>query len=279
MKAAWWDLTVPVDASASSRRGVDCAIDLGLRGATLHFCSVVDATSACLDGATGALIDPAPLIRIMNEDAQATCDRAVNAARSNGIAADGKVVFGAIIPAISRFARERASNALVIGTHARTGASRTFLGSIAESLMQTAEVPVVVADTDDLEEDGPIMVAVDGTPAARAALHVALDLARAQKRTLSIINVVKHGRKHWLAAEPVLSEAADAARAANIAFELITMAGPPADSIIASARQEHSPMIVIGTSGRSDLARLVLGSVAASVVERAHVPVTVVRGR
>jgi nucleotide-binding universal stress UspA family protein len=36
-------------------------------------------------------------------------------------------------------------------------------------------------------------------------------------------------------------------------------------------------MIVIGTSGRSDIARALVGSVAAAVVERAHVPVTVVR--
>ena len=36
-------------------------------------------------------------------------------------------------------------------------------------------------------------------------------------------------------------------------------------------------MIVIGTNGRSDLARMFLGSVAAAVIERAHVPVTVVQ--
>jgi nucleotide-binding universal stress UspA family protein len=277
VNAALWNLTVPVDASAASRRGVDYAIELGRKGATLHFCSVVDATQACLGGAVGAPIDPEPIVQAMNEDARRACDDALAAARGSGLTSHATVIFGAVVPEIGRFVREQASDAIVIGTHARRGAVRALLGSVAESLMQTIAVPVVVTHADDVPEDGPIVVAVDGTPAAMAALDVAIDLARARQRSLSIVHAVNGGPETERVDRPVLSAAGGIARSAGIAFERATLEGSAADAIIAYAQRQHSPMIVIGTSGRSDLARLLLGSEAAAVVERAHVPVTVVR--
>jgi nucleotide-binding universal stress UspA family protein len=277
MNAVHWDITVPVDASESSRRGVDFALDLGNQGATLHFCSVVDATSAYLGGATGAPIDPAPILAAMQVDAQRTCDRAVAAAQERGVTADGKVIFGAVVPAIERYAGQVHSNALVIGTHARTGAVRAVLGSVAESLMQSSSVPLVITHVDDVAGDGPVTVAIEAMPADRSAVLMAIDLARSRERSLSILTVSPGGRRRWAAAAVVLSDAADLARAAGIEFDLVTLTGHVADTIVASAQRRRSPMIVVGTSGRSDLARFVFGSVAAGVVERARMPVVVVR--
>jgi nucleotide-binding universal stress UspA family protein len=276
MDAAMREVTVPVDSSASSRRGVAYALELGRKGAILHFCSVVDATAAYLGGAVGAPIDAAPIIQAMALDAQETCDDAVGAARSAGIAADGKVIYGSVVQAIGRYAREQNSSALVIGTHARSGAPRAILGSIAESLMQASTVPIVVTHADDAVGSGPITVAIDGTPASDGALQIAIGLARDQKRSLSILTVVAGGRRSWFDAQAILSDAGDLARLAGIGFETVTVEGHVPDTIIASAQRADSPMIVIGTNGRSDLARMLLGSVAAAVVERAHVPVTVV---
>ena len=47
------------------------------------------------------------------------------------------------------------------------------------------------------------MVAVEGSPAAIAALHAAIDVARAQNQSLVIANVVERGRTGWAAAEPI----------------------------------------------------------------------------
>ena len=218
-------VTVPIDSSASSRSGFEFALELGRKGTILHFCSVVDATNACLGGAVGAPIDAGPIIQEMTLDAQQTCDNAVEAARKAGVEADGKVIFGSVVQAIARYAREKNNSALVIGTHARTGVPRAILGSIAEGLMQTSCVPVVVTHTDDAAGNGPITVAVDGTPAAAAALEIAIDLARDQHRCLSILNVVAEGREGWLAAEPILDDAGDVARSADIDFELVTLEG------------------------------------------------------
>ena len=156
-------------------------------------------------------------------------------------------------PAIRRFAEERTSNALVVGTHARSGMAGAFIGSTAERLMQISGVPVIATHADDTAETGPIAVAHDGKHAANAALRVAIDMARSQRRGLAIINIVQGGRESRLASQPT------------------------ADAIVEAAERQHSPMIVVGTRGRTDLVRMLLGSVSAAVVEKAHVPVTVVR--
>jgi nucleotide-binding universal stress UspA family protein len=49
------------------------------------------------------------------------------------------------------------------------------------------------------------------------------------------------------------------------------------DAIAQLAQREHADLIAMATHGRSGLPRLVLGSVAREVVQRAHVPVLLVR--
>ena len=70
MNPAMREVTVPIDSSASSRSGFEFALELGRKGTILHFCSVVDATNACLGGAVGAPIDAGPIIQEMTLDAQ-----------------------------------------------------------------------------------------------------------------------------------------------------------------------------------------------------------------
>ena len=53
--------------------------------------------------------------------------------------------------------------------------------------------------------------------------------------------------------------------------------GKPARTIIEFATEHDVDQIVMGSHGRSGISRLLLGSVAESVVRRAPVPVTVVR--
>jgi nucleotide-binding universal stress UspA family protein len=282
MSIAFEDLTVPVDHSATSFRGVDAAIDLARDGTRLHFCSVVNAADVVYGGSMGTPIDPQPIIEALESDAEERCDEAIARAAKRGIRADGKVLFGAVVPAIRAYAVARHSNAIVIGTHGRTGVARVFFGSVAESLMQTSEFPVVVAHADDVvTNDGPIAVAIDGSPASRVALQAAIDLAHAQRRRLAIINVVEADHQHaeWNDAATLLSDAADIVRALDVAFDLTTAHGPVAETIVGAAQRLRCPLIVVGTRGHGGVARVLLGSVAAAVVEHAHVPVMVVRER
>lgn len=57
----------------------------------------------------------------------------------------------------------------------------------------------------------------------------------------------------------------------------VVATGVPADEIVRAAEQAKSDLLVLGTHGRTGVARLVLGSVAARVVATATCPVLTVR--
>jgi nucleotide-binding universal stress UspA family protein len=69
----------------------------------------------------------------------------------------------------------------------------------------------------------------------------------------------------------------DPAAAALESVETLLVSGLPARRIIEIAMREEAALIVMGTHGRSGLSRLASGSVAADVVKRSPVPVTVVK--
>jgi universal stress protein A len=64
-------------------------------------------------------------------------------ARRAGVRAAGLVVAGNPYEAIVRVARSKRADVLVLGTHARTGLSRFFLGSVAARVLATAPCPVL----------------------------------------------------------------------------------------------------------------------------------------
>jgi universal stress protein A len=53
--------------------------------------------------------------------------------------------------------------------------------------------------------------------------------------------------------------------------------GEPAREVVQFAEREHVDLIVLGTHGRTGLARVLMGSVAENVVRRAPCPVLVVK--
>jgi nucleotide-binding universal stress UspA family protein len=64
---------------------------------------------------------------------------------------------------------------------------------------------------------------------------------------------------------------------ARIAVERHLVEGDPATEIVRLARETHCDLIVLGTHGRTGLARLLMGSVAELVVRRAPCPVLTIK--
>ncbi len=135
-----------------------------------------------------------------------------------------------------------------------------------------------------------IVCGVDFSPASRKALRVAIDLARAHRSRLTVV----------FADDPVLVAAARAARdprgtrtRATAALERfiartarrrltahrlhgVVTEGTPADELTKAARRERADVIVVGTRGAGNVARMLLGSTAHRVLQSARVPVLAV---
>ncbi|MDR9381337.1 MAG: universal stress protein [Natronomonas sp.] len=77
-------------------------------------------------------------------------------------------------------------------------------------------------------------------------------------------------------AEKLLENAAAAIETeADVETEVVV--GPPANAIVEYIETEDIDAVVIGSHGRDGFSRILLGSVAETVVRRSPVPVTVVR--
>jgi nucleotide-binding universal stress UspA family protein len=62
-------------------------------------------------------------------------------------------------------------------------------------------------------------------------------------------------------------------RTQHVRVESLVMEGDPVDMILRAAEETHCGVIVMGTHGRTALTRLLMGSVAESVIRKAPCPV------
>jgi nucleotide-binding universal stress UspA family protein len=139
-----------------------------------------------------------------------------------------------------------------------------------------------------------ILHASDSSAASRRAFDTALDLARATGASLLLVHVLPHRPDVSLALRTYdeivralrargteeLDRLVARAEAAGVSAEAIVVdTGAPAAQIVRVAASRDADVIVMGTRGRTGLARAVLGSVASRVVATAPCPVLTVRGR
>lgn len=230
MQAAFRHVTVPVDGSAPSARSVEFAIELARGGGRVTFCNVVDAALAYLPAAEGAAIDPSPILVALEAEARTLCDQAAQRAHDAGVDADAVVCTGARVPAIKDLVRANGSDAIVIGTHGRRGLARTVLGSVTEGVLRCSDVPVVTVHGDDTLHSGPVLVAIDRSVAARAALDTAIALARESGARLDILHVVDDAdlarMGDYLGYDPAIASERHARRASCSTMRSTPHAGP-----------------------------------------------------
>lgn len=275
MDASSDTIIVAIDESAAAQRAVEVALDLADEGTTLDFVHAVDTMNVCLPVAEGALIDPAPLLKTLQDDANKLCESALEQARERGITARPHVIDGPPAAAIRRFAADQSARMIVIGTHARVGMARLVSGSVAETVFRLSEIPVLVVHADDARRSGPIGVAVDDSDPAQAAFALALRIAHNTAQRLELIHV-KASLEHY-ESPPFLNHFAAQARTAGVSFGTTVCGGNVADEIVRVVEELDCSAIIMGTNGRNSLQRLVHSSIANAVVEAARVPVTVVR--
>lgn len=289
--AAFEHITVPVDGSSTSERGVKFALEMAGSNTTITFCSVVDLGATYAIGDNG--VDPQPLIDEMKDGAHHFCAAAERQAAAAAVRADSVVLEGNPEQSILHLIRENGTDAIVIGTHGRTGLARAAQGSLAEALLRSSGVPVIAVHENDVPRTGPIAVALDDSPAAAVALGTAIRLARAGGGELLLVHVfgnadVKHAggtgidhesreQKARLVAAAMLEDAEARVNGAGVHCHAVMVEGPAAAALLEVLEARECAAVVVGTHGRSDFSRLFLGSVSTALVERARVPVIVAK--
>ena len=135
-----------------------------------------------------------------------------------------------------------------------------------------------------------VLVAVDGSEQSTEALeHAINEHPEADLIAIHVIDILAgmYG-EHYVdyqeirtgqeqRAEGVLNTAEEIAAEHDRELTPETIVGKPATAIVDAAEEQDVDQIVIGSRGRSGVSRVLLGSVAETVVRRSPVPVTVVR--
>jgi nucleotide-binding universal stress UspA family protein len=179
---------------------------------------------------------------------------------------------------IARLAERRSPAAVVAGSRG-LGGVRAVLGSFSDAVVHFSPAPVLVVPH-PLSEDGgralaqgPVVVGDDGSQGARAALSAAPALLPG--RELVVATAGDEGP-----AAPGDLPDTGAATARRVRLSVAPTVGRRAravgQALAECAAAEGAAAIVVGSRGRSAQAEVLLGSVAMTVLHRAHRPVLVV---
>lgn len=142
-------------------------------------------------------------------------------------------------------------------------------------------------------KDLGVLVGVDGSPAAKAAVVWAARDAELRNLPLTIVHVVNTDvatwppmpfPEKWAVSQQddgrrVLAEAVKIAEEAALSDHKLSVSSKLVHSTPVSAMiemSEQAEILVVGSAGRGAVARLLLGSVSASVVRHADCPVAII---
>ncbi len=288
---------VATDLSLGSDAAVRRAAAIGReRGAELAVCHVVpNALRASVLFPQLNLPEPTSAEALTSPAAAAVAEQV---SRVTGLEPSSYEILVAEGPPDARVvaaAEDWGADLVVVGASGRSAPERLLLGSVAERVVRHASVPVLVvrpgggrgvlAATDLSDPSLPALsagAAEAGEAGGRLlALH-ALELSPG----LFVETTAAFGggplppptelveRMRALALDS-LASAVGLAGAPDA--EVVVVDGPAAAAVLAMATARDVDLVVIGTTGKTGLARLLLGSVAEAVVRSAPCSVLVVR--
>lgn len=239
------------------------------------------------------------LQRRLTADALAYLEPVAAQLRGQGIATQVVAPAELAEDAILVEADARHADLIVMTTHGRSGLGRWLYGSVAESVLMRSPIPVLLvratADLTPAVAWAPqrILVPLDGSFFAEAALPPAVELARALKAPLVLLRVVPGNaprRLEWAArdefapeppasrgghATSYLAAQAKALRQGGLTVDTVQRVGSPADAILEEA--DSTSLMVMSTHGRSGLQRLLAGSTALTVLRQSVSPILLIR--
>jgi nucleotide-binding universal stress UspA family protein len=139
VSAVFKKMVVGVDFSEHSDRAVKAALQLARSvGGSVVMVGVIPSRTEIVPSGTSE-------DQVTGSIEHRLRDRAAELAKSSGVAVDyGVEVSEDPAEALTRFVATWGGDVLVVGTSARTGLNRVLVGSIAERVLRSSTVPVLV---------------------------------------------------------------------------------------------------------------------------------------
>jgi nucleotide-binding universal stress UspA family protein len=292
-----------LDGSPFAEQALGCAMMLAraLPAELVLFraVSIPPDTREILDSAG---LKEAALIERLETEASDYLRKVADQLQGAGLSVCQIIRHGPAAEAIVDYAEQKDIQHIVMATHGHTGIGHWTHGSVAERVLQSASVPVLLVraqegELDVLGEPMPcqrILVPLDGSAVAEQVLPSATSIARALGAEIVLFQVPIVYVSGSLIGEwylPFQGVIATAERDAQTYLDHVArrlkeqganvstaiQIGSVADSIIRYAEANRIDLIAMCTHGRTGRGRWTLGSVADRVLRGSSMPILLVR--
>lgn len=298
-------ILVPLDGSALAEQALSCAVMLaGGLPAELVFFRAVSVPSEVKEVLDRVDLPADARAAPLAADAHEYLKQVAHPLQQTGLSISTIVRCGPAADAISDCVEQLGIQQIVMATHGYSGISRWVHGSVAERVLLSASVPVLLVRASE-DAGGAsfkplscqrILVPLDGSPIAEQVLPTASNVARALAAELVLFRVPAVSTSTYLArdsyvpldhlietanqdTEKYLNHTAESTREQGIQVSTAIQIGGVANAIIDYAEANRIDLIAMCTHGRTGLARWALGSVADRVLRAGRVPLLLVRAR
>ncbi len=291
---------IAYDGSAGSTQAVALAESIAWpSGSVLRVATVLEPILMPIPGpwARGTITPATDLETAITEYAEEIAREAVQRLGAPDRSVEVLMLRGRAASAIIDAARDLSADLIIIGSRGYGTVASLLLGSVSSEVVDEASCPVLVARTATLRR---VVFATDGSPSARGAearlarwsifdglpIHVVSaahvvhpwSSAIAPKMYPQVLDAYESQLRAVKAEhERIATEAARRLRDAGRAVDVETRDGDAGGEIIAVAEARAADLIVLGSRGRTGLTRLVLGSVARSVLSASTASVLIAR--
>lgn len=284
-------IVVGVDGSPESDAALQWAArEAAFRGVRLHVLYALHTPIVAPPLSGGMVLPPTDELQSYAADLLGTAEaRAHDAAP--GLDVETEMVVQPPVAALLAAAGK--AELVVVGNRGLGAVGSAFLGSVSTRLAARSACPTVIVGTGGAgNATGPIVVGVDQSPQAAAALTFALQEAARHTTSVTVVHSFTIPvlpipfENPDLSGDAAAHAAEDAERhthelatrhrsiAPDVEISVRVTAVDAADSLVAASKDAR--LTVVGSRGRGAFRGMLLGSVSQQVLHRAHGPVVVV---
>ena len=260
--------------------------ETGARLILLH----VLASSATLsaDAAGMPYYDTAGVLELADKSLLPWCDFA----RRKGVLCDALVREGNAAWQIAAAARQFKADRILLGTRSRSKLSKLLLGSVAEQVLRSVNLPVMTVGPEarlpvDCDEERVVVHATTLRETSRASAALACRMAGQHNSRLVLLHVLPPADEMAKKGLPTGMDSAAMAELRALAEEIgaecsvdvepVVVHGNPSIEILALASERDARLIVLASTHRSGLENLTRDRTVYRVLAHARCPVLTLR--
>ncbi|MDW7777218.1 MAG: universal stress protein [Methanosarcinales archaeon] len=297
---------VPVDGSENSRRAAEHAVQLADKyGAEISSMFVADIHKYAVPD----------ILEIVKSAGREYVEQVRKLAKSKGVAVNSiKVLVGSPVDQIIIEANAMDINLIIIAATGRGKLKISSIGAVANRILRFGNSHVLlIRDTENREYYKNILISTDGSKDAEYAAQFGLSIAKrynAKVTACTIINsrekiierhitsledagrgkvfgetvaypeaIIKRMRQHLLDdAAKIAEKITEIADEKGVTAEIIVKDGKTTSEILKIVKNQKIDLVVLGSTGKSSISKMMVGSISEKVASTANCSVLVVRG-